>query len=222
MNYSDKLNGFWEEGYHYYVEIRDDRMTVLDYRRKPALEANIQYDAQRLESGLETEIFLSDNVLSRDAYGEMMTMIRSLTYKDGRLELLYYYTIMGEKLYTLRKVDRGPFDHILIHDEKMLKKLEGKWIQVRNGADSGNSLIFSGNRMKYLLSSCAIIDENVHVCSLVTSPDDMFITPEDLSRRDFGPITQIKISGEVLTSHMMILDAPSPGLVFVRKDRFKA
>ena len=33
MKYSDKLNGFWEEGYHYYIEIRDGRMTVRGYRR---------------------------------------------------------------------------------------------------------------------------------------------------------------------------------------------
>ena len=28
MEYSDKLNGFWEEGYHFYFEIRDDKLTV--------------------------------------------------------------------------------------------------------------------------------------------------------------------------------------------------
>ena len=30
MKYSDKLNGFWEEGYHYYLEFQDDKLTVRD------------------------------------------------------------------------------------------------------------------------------------------------------------------------------------------------
>ena len=28
MEYSEKLDGFWEEGYHYYLEIHKDRLTV--------------------------------------------------------------------------------------------------------------------------------------------------------------------------------------------------
>ena len=41
MNYSDKLNGFWEEGYHVYAEIRDDKITLRNYMRKIDLETTI-------------------------------------------------------------------------------------------------------------------------------------------------------------------------------------
>ena len=31
--FSEKLNGYWEEGYHYYLEFRDGKLTVRRYDR---------------------------------------------------------------------------------------------------------------------------------------------------------------------------------------------
>ena len=80
MKCSDKLNGFWEEGYHYYFEIDKDKLTVRDYRRAITLVTKISYDADALERGEATPIKLDDDVLSRDGYGNPFTMIRTLTY----------------------------------------------------------------------------------------------------------------------------------------------
>ena len=30
MPYSEKLNGYWEEGYHYYMEFRDEKLTMRE------------------------------------------------------------------------------------------------------------------------------------------------------------------------------------------------
>ena len=129
MKYSDKLDGFWEEGYHYYLEFRGKRLTVRDYRRAVALETTVGYDADAIERGESAVISLADNVLSRTAKGEPFTMIRELRFEDGELKMLYYYTIMGETLYTLKKVDHGPFDHIIIRDAEFLDRLQGEWIE---------------------------------------------------------------------------------------------
>ncbi|MBQ2110951.1 MAG: hypothetical protein II191_04310, partial [Clostridia bacterium] len=64
MKYSDKLNGYWEEGYHYYLEFKDETLTVRDYRRAIALETGCSYDAAALERGERTVIELKNNVLS--------------------------------------------------------------------------------------------------------------------------------------------------------------
>ena len=45
MPYSDKLNGYWEEGYHYYLEFRDDKLTLRRYDRVIELETTVTYDA---------------------------------------------------------------------------------------------------------------------------------------------------------------------------------
>ena len=219
MKHSNKLNGFWEEGYHYYIEIRDNKMKVLDYHRRPELETAISYDAKKIEKGGPAEIELEDNVLSRTALGEPMTMIRKLTYIDGRLELLYYYTIMGETLYTLKKVDHGPFDYLNVLDEKMLKMLQGKWIQWDKNGSRDSFLTFSGDRMKYVIGgNFTQLDSQIHVCETKNDPGEMFITPADLSARDFGMISEIKISGNKLTAYMHICDAEAPMMVFAKEE----
>ena len=111
MGYSDKLNGYWEEGYHYYMEFRDDKLTMREYRRKVILETTVRYDAEALDRGEETEIVPEDPVFDRWPDGKMAMEIRSLRYAGGELKMLRYYTIMGEKESTLKKVEGGPFRH---------------------------------------------------------------------------------------------------------------
>ena len=51
MAFSDKLNGFWEEGYHYYLEFRDEKMTLRRYDRVIELETKVSYDAAAMDRG---------------------------------------------------------------------------------------------------------------------------------------------------------------------------
>ena len=144
---AEKLNGFWEEGYHYYIEIRDGRMTVRGYRRDVVLETEISYDADAVERGERTVITPKESVLSRDFEGKPFTMIKELAWESGELKFLYYYTIMGETLYTLKKTDRGPFDHIIIRDEEFLPKLQGEWVEWSRSGKSSNTLVIKGDRL---------------------------------------------------------------------------
>jgi hypothetical protein len=214
MKYSDKLNGYWEEGYHYYVEIRDEKMTVRDYRRAVTLETTIEYDADQLERGERTVISPADNVLSRDGYGEPFTMIRELAWEDGELKFLYYYTIMGETLYTLKKVDRDPFDHIIIRDDEYLPQLQGEWLEWPRDRKYQGKLIINGNR----LTMMGVEGRPIHVVSYKYDKDSVYIVPADLIHSDFGSYTQISVCPDMLTTHMMIFDASTPLSVFARED----
>ena len=213
MSFSDKLNGFWEEGYHYYIEIRDGKMTVRDYRRSVMLETGISYDAAAVERGERTVISTDDNVLSRDGYGRPFTMIRELAWENGELKMLYYYTIMGETLYTLKKVDRGPFDHIRIRDDEFLDGLQGEWVRWRADGDKSDLLRFRGDR----LWRFGIESEPIHVVSYAGEPDRVFIVPRDLTQKDFVSCTAIEVLPGMLTATDIVMDMDMPLSVFVRE-----
>ena len=214
MNYSDKLNGYWEEGYHYYIEIRDGRMTVRGYRRDVVLETGISYDAGAVERGERTVITPEDNVLSRDFEGNPFTMIKELAWENGELKFLYYYTIMGETLYTLKKTDRGPFDHIIIRDDEFLPKLQGEWVEWSRSGKSSNTLVIKGDR----LSTFGIKGERIHVVSYTYDRDKVSIVPANLIDTDFGSWQSFEVEPDRLTSRMMVYDASVPLSVFARRE----
>ncbi|MBO4326752.1 MAG: hypothetical protein J5950_05740 [Clostridia bacterium] len=73
--------------------------------------------------------------------------------------------------------------------------------------------------MKYVVSGDFVwIDSQIHVCETITNPGTMFITPADLSMRDFGSINEIEIGGNVLTTYMHICDAESRRMMFVKEE----
>ncbi len=214
MNYSEKLNGFWEEGYHYYLEIRDDRLTVRGYRRDITLETKISYDAAALDRGERAVISLEDNVLSRTFDGDPFTMIRELAYENGELKLLYYYTIMGETLYTLKKVENGPFDHIIIRDGEFLEKLQGRWEEWRPGGKTGSPLTIDGDKLFML----GVDGVRIHVVSYKYDRESVYIVPANLIDSDFGSYTRIEVEPDMLTTRMIVYDASMPLSVFARAD----
>ncbi len=211
MKYSDKLNGYWEEGYHYYLEFRDNELTVRDYRRAICLKTEVTYDANSLESGEKTLISLADNVLSRDYKGGMMTEIRELAYENGKLLMLYYYTIMGETLYTLNKVENGPFDHILIRDGEFLEKLQGRWEQWTSSG-KGTPLTIEGNSFRWIDDR----PHRFHAVSYKYDSDRVYLVPENLIDGDFGICTKIEVLPDMLTTTMMVCDMSMPTSVFAR------
>ena len=85
MAYSERLNGYWEEGYHYYMEFRDEKLTMREYRRKVVLETTVTYDAEALDRGEETEIIPAEAVFSRWPDGDPAMEIRSLRWADVEL-----------------------------------------------------------------------------------------------------------------------------------------
>ena len=189
---------------------------MRNYRREIALETRISYDAAALERGERTEIALEDNVLSRDYEGNMMTEIHALFYEGGELKMHYYYTIMGDKFYTLKKVDHGPFDHIKIRDDEFLERLQGTWIQWRKSGDTStaSAITIMGNTVKFPFGD----GERFHVISRNYAPQQVFLVPENLIDGNFRGYTEIEVLPDMLTTTMMVCDASMPLEVYARRD----
>ena len=213
LKYSDKLNGFWEEGYHYYLEFRDEKLTVRNYRREISLETVVSYDAKKLESGERTVISLEDTVLSRTFDGHMMTEIKELAYENGEIHFLYNYTLMGETLYILKKTERGPFDHIIIRDDEYMDFLQGKWEEISISGKSTNPLYINGNKLFWIS-----IEKTFHVVSYKYDPESVYIVPENLIDTDFSAFAKIQVYPDKLTTRLMISDMSMPLTVFARKE----
>lgn len=213
MEYSGLLNGYWEEGYHYYIEIRDDELTLRNYMRKVDLRTRISYDADRLEAGERTVISLENNIISRDVNGSPFDTVKELAYENGVLKFLEYYTINGETLYTLEKTDHGPFDRIVIRDEEYRGFLQGEWNEWRTDG-KGSILTVTGDRLSWLGSK----DLQFHVISYRDSPNDVLIVPEDLTESSFPGFGFITVRPDMLTTYMMVYDMNMPMTVFARAD----
>lgn len=213
MRYSGKLNGFWEEGYHYYIEIDKKKMTVRDYARRVTLTTEISYDAAALERGERTQILLKDKSLSKCADGSDMMAINALYFEDGELKLTEYHAIVGEKLLTLKKVDHGPFDHVINRDREYMRRLQGVWEQWTRSGEGGEPLEIRGDRLRWLGEV-----QPFSVVSYRTDPHRVYIVPKDLTQRDFAGFTPIEILPDMLTTRMIIMDMSVPLTVFARKD----
>ncbi len=214
---SDLLNGFWEEGYHYYLEFNGRHLTVRDYRRAVCLETEVSYDVRALERGERTVISLKDNVLSRTAAGEPFTMIRELAYENGELKFLYYYTIMGETLYTLKKKDHGPFDHIRIRDDEFLKGLQGKWQEWTASGNGGTVLTIRGDRIS-IFGEPAV---PFHAVTFSYEPDEVYLVPGNLIDSNFPGFTRFRVLPDRLTATMIVCDMSMPLSVFARPEKIK-
>ena len=210
------LDGYYEEGYHYYMEIRGHLLTVRDYARRIELETKFRTETQTGENGERIILKLNDPVLSRDGYGKPFTWIKELAYEDGRLEMDYYYTIMGDTHYTLKKVDHGPFAHIKIRDDEFLPLIQGEWV---NALRPESTLVFKKNTLAYCYKGSPLFKNSIHVISYVTSPNEVRIVSEDLTRESFDGLQEIKIEPDRLTTREIIMDASTPLLVFVRRDK---
>lgn len=211
MKYSEKLNGYWEEGYHYYLEFRDGMLTVRDYRRCIAIETACSYDAAALERGERTVISLESNALSFCYDGSPMSVIKELSYENGEIKLVRCYLEEEETAYTLKKVDHGPFDHIIIRDDEFIDKLQGVWKQWHGRFE----IVISGREIAFMPFEPSM---RFHAISYKTSPHRVHLVPENLTDRDFGGFTEVGVRKDMLTCYMKVSDMSMPMYVFARED----
>ncbi len=220
MEFSDKLNGYWEEGYHFYIEIRDGKMTVRDYRRRITLETAIQYDAESLRNGLKTPIKLEDNVLSYGGSNNPMSWFEDFYFEDGMIMLVEGYSFMDRKdPYTLRKVDHGPFDHIIIRDDEFRERLQGVWLQWSSSGDYSKDkreeLVIDGDRFRWGMYS-----GRFHVISYKSSyhNDSVYMVPWDLTENEFAGCCRFEVLPDMLTTYEIVMDMNTPMSVFAREE----
>ena len=214
------LDGYWEEGYHYYLQIKGNKAELRDYAKRVIFNTSVKYDKKAAAKGEKTAMTLGQTVLSRAANGDPMTWIKELYFENGELVMEYYYTIMGDTTYRLHKVDHGPFDDIIIRDKEILPKIQGEWIEWRKNGDykDGYAVRISNNVLRYGTPEYSMFKSEIHAISYRSSPDRVILTPKDLTVREFPGMSAINYEGDMLTSYMIICDVSTPMSVFMRKD----
>ena len=160
-----------------------------------------------------------------------MSGAKELAWDGGELFLTVEDYVPSEKVYTLKKVDRGPFDHILIRDEEILPKLEGRWVQWKENGE-GEPLTITGN----ILNWGRFGGGAVHAVSYKTNPRRVYLVPEDLTDENFSGFDRVEVvlSGDhpmlpekvekcpiMLFTRLLIPDMSVPLSVFARPEDVK-
>ncbi len=215
-----ELDGYWEEGYHYYLELKGKKAVLRDYAKRIIFETSVKYDNNAVKKGEQTDIQLGETVLSRTYRGEPMTWIKRLYYDNGEIVMDYYYTIMGDTTYRLHKVDHDPFYNIVIRDGEILPKIQGFWLEWRKDGDYKDKygIRISGDRLSYGTVSYSMFASKIHAISYRSNADRIILTPQDLTVTAFPGMTQISFEGDMLTSCMIVMDVSSPMSVFMREE----
>lgn len=211
------LDGYWEEGYHYYIEIKGKKLIVRDYAKRVQLETVISYDPESADSGKNTLIHLEKCALSYTGYGEPMSWISELRYTDGELVMDYYYTIMGTTEYKLKKAEGDPFRNILILDDDYLPLLQGKWV---DGTDSSVWLLIKNDTLCFGFREHADEAVPIHVTAYVSNPRKIYIRHASLTTHDLGMYSDLEIGGGMLKGYMQVTDTNVPPTCFVRECEF--
>lgn len=218
MNFSEKLNGYWEEGYHFYFEISNMLITIRDYARRIMSETTIEYDAEAVERGEKTPIKLGTNVLSTNYLKEPMSWLEDIYFENGEIHMTECYSFMDRRdEYVMKKVVEGPFDHIIIRDDEFLEKLQGKWVRWSPGGYD-DSLFIDGNTIGWGIHGGG----EFHVISYKYRGREMnkevYIVPADLTRDDFGGFCRVEVLHDQLHTTEIVYDMSMPLSVFARED----
>lgn len=218
MKYSDKLNGYWEEGYHYYFDIRDGSFELRDAGKRVVFKTEIEYDADALERGEKTELKIGETTLAKTYKGEPMWYITALWYEDGQIHMDTHYTITGDDHYVMKKVDHDPFYNYLIRDDEYLKSLQGEWIEWRKDGKIKSKLMIKDNRISYMFDDSELDSANFHAVSYRSSPDRVFLNNEDLTVSGILMFSSLDVKPDMISGYEIICDAQPPLSVFIRRD----
>lgn len=218
MRYSEKLNGYWEEGYHYYFEIRDGKFTLRDASKRIAIDTTVKYDAKKLEAGEKTELEIKDTVLTRSYKGEPMWYITALYYENGEIHMDTHYTITGDDSYVLKKVDHDPFYNFILLDKEYLPRLQGEWVQWHKDKSTKSTLVIKGNEIRFLYDGSVLNKCKIHVVAYRSYPQKIFLNNEDLTVSGVGMYSSLDIGQDMITGYEMVCDMDMPLSVFARRD----
>ncbi len=216
--YSDKLNGYWEEGYYYYVEIRDDEMTLRDSGKRIVFKTSIKYDKKKLESGEKTDLIIGNKTLSSNYKGEPMWWITAFYYEDGNIIMDSHYTIMGDYHNVLKKVDHDPFYNFIILDKAYLPRLQGEWVEWRKDKNTDSTIEIKDNEIRFKYSGSVLEKQKIHVLAYRSDPKKAFINNEDLTVSGVGMYNALYVYPDMLTGYEMVCDLEVPMTVFARRD----
>ena len=210
-----ELDGYWESGYDYYVEIDGGHILIRDYAKVSVLDTSFTREAA--DAG-KTVLTLAENGLSYD--GDRVLMhVDEIYSEDGALKMSVSYTFMDRiDGFTLEKVGHDPFADLIIMDDEFLPLLEGTWIE-EDGGEYPYTIEFRGNVMTMKLDGKKIAKDRIHVVRYAS--DDLQrvrLAPEDLTGANwfFGPFAGIEYYDGKLHTEMVVFDADSIRYTFLR------
>ena len=214
------LDGFYESGYDYFAEVRGGVLSLRDYARVPVLATKIRYDRAAVRKGERTEIAFDCGGLRYGENSPVMIVMTSLVFDGGDLLLTTRYDLLDQTTeYRLRRVERGPFDHILIRDREILPRLSGVWHHaLPGGGASGETLELRGNTLAFCYDGTPLRTVRIHAASYKSEPDKVLLIAEDLTARDLGAYSFLTVGERMLTGYVQITDVTPPMTVFLRRE----
>lgn len=217
--YSDKLNGYWEAKYDYYAEIRNGEITLRDGSKRVMFKTSIKYDLKKLESGEKTELNIGYTTIAANYKGEPMWYITAFYCENGKIYMDSYYTITDKNYHNeFKKVDHDPFYNVLVLDDKYLKQLQGEWVEWRKDKSTNSTIEIKGNEIRFLYTGSVIDKRKFHVIAYRSSPEQVFISDEDLCTTGIGMYSTLDVLPDMLTGYEMVCDMDMPLSVFARRD----
>ena len=200
---SDLLNGAWEERgvFGTRIEINGSRI-VIYWRSSPVLKTT--FKTVEKENGYELK--LRDDGLRNNLTGPAYATVSELLFSDDRLTFTEDFPISGKSVSNFTKTDNNLYGNCVISDD-LLKKLHGTW----KTDDGYHELVFKRNTMSFTGKTVKI-----HALIFSGQNSEFFtIANEDPSIRDWEGFTQFQYKNGVISTSMIVLDAPSwPELIF--------
>lgn len=142
--------------------------------------------------------------------GQTYADVTKLFYKDEKLELTEYFPITGESKDVLKKTPYSRYGNFEIFDS-FLPELEGEWENESGYMD----LLFTKNVM-------CLNGKTTKIHILKPGEDSylsgkLIIADEDPTVTEWQGLTRFEYCNGVLSTRLLVCDAPPTTLVFTKK-----
>ena len=213
------LNGYWEEGYHYYIEIRDGRFILRDAGKRVTFETDVEFDPEAAAAGERADLKIGRTSIADTYKGEPMLYITDIYYEAGEIHLLTYFTITKRaEHYLLKKVDHDPFYNTIILDDEYLDRLSGVWVEWSRNKDSKLELRIKGNDAFIFYDGHEIFRDRIHVAAYRSNPERILIVNYDLTVDGVANYSEMIVHPDMLTCYEQVCDMEMPMTVFTRRE----
>ena len=215
---SGDLNGYWEEGYYYYLQIEDGSLTLRDYAKKTVLETPFEttYGQDGIDGIIPENPYLKYD--GSDPYAEIACMM----YADGDIYMTERSLIFPDQFdtYCLHPVDHDPFYNLVIRDDELLDMFQGGWAD--DSRENVCCLCIDGNRLRVYwedMPEYDALNARFHIVSYRGDEDEsIFLVNEDLAQSDFFSFSRFSFQDGILTAYETIPDADFPAYRFRKTD----
>ena len=217
----EPIEGYWQAGNSYYLEIDGDELIVRDSMKRQILRTSYLLEEDNGKLNIIPEDMFFSYPHLEDPYAEIIDFY----LEDGSIYIHFSHNYMPDEVKeaVFDRTDEGPFDNIIIRDDEFLDSLQGKWVE-----RPGNFYVINieGNHMSIGFENEGKLEPDFetdfHVISYTYNPDRIFLINDDLVETEFYAFTQFEYKDDRLHTSEMVLDADwDTSVVFSRPDAQK-